>query len=108
MEFRWTIPAQQAPVGILEVYDGNVLGGSAALSFEVLDDNTSQRITLVSSAQLGTVSFGTLISKQIGDVINDLANDKFNIALPSTQTNFRAKLVVTGNLNIRVSILKVS
>jgi hypothetical protein len=45
--------------------------------------------------------------KQLGDVINDLASNKFNIILPSTQTNFRIKMIVTGNLNTGVSILKV-
>ena len=90
------------------MYDGNLLGGTVAISFEVLDTSSNQWIEVISAAQIGAVGIGGTLSKQLGDVINDISNDKFNVSLPSTQTNFRMKLVVTGNIKTGVSIIKVA
>ena len=94
-------------VSIREIYDGKTLGGSATLSFEVKDANSGQWIEILSGADIGAISKGGAVSKQIGDVINDESTDKFNAILPSTATDFRAKLTVTGNINTGVSIIKV-
>ena len=92
---------------IFEVYDFERIGGTAALSFEVFNRNNNTWQELISASSIGTITEGQEVTKQIGDVVNDLSSDKFNVVLPSTQTDFRAKLVVTGNLNTGVSILKV-
>lgn len=93
--------------GLYEAYNTDDFGGSAALSFEVLNNNNNSWHELISASNLGSITQGQSITKQVGDVINDLATDKFNVVLPSTQTDFRAKLIITGNLNVGVSILKV-
>lgn len=90
-----------------EIYDGNALGGSVAISFEVLDDSSGKWIELIPASDIGSFGFGTEVSKQLGDVVNDKSSQKFNVILPSTPTNFRAKLVATGNINTGVSIIKV-
>jgi len=90
---------------IYELYDANTIGGTASISFEVLLDSTW--IELVSASALGTITQGLSLSKIIGDVINDVATNKFNLALPSTQTNFRIKMIVSDHLNIGVSMIKV-
>ena len=90
---------------IYELYDANTIGGTASISFEVLLDSTW--IELISAIDLGTITQGLSLTKTIGDVINDLATNKFNIALPSTQTNFRIKMIVTDHLNIGVSMMRV-
>lgn len=101
------ISAGSGIVEVHEIYDNTAFGGSAAISFEVLDDSSGVWIELVSASEIGAIGFGTSISKQLGDVISDLSEQKFNVILPSTPTNFRAKIVVTGNLNTGVSIIKV-
>lgn len=92
---------------IYQMYDGLKLGGTASISFEILDMGSNQWIEIISSADLGTVTTGGSISKQIGDVIDSVVNNKFNAILPSSPTDFRAKLTVLGNINTGVSIIKV-
>lgn len=94
-------------VSIYEMYDGLLLGGSASISFEILDDVSGQWIELISASDIGTVTTGGSISKQIGDVINDFSSNKFNAVMPSTQTNFRIKMAVVGNINVGISVIKV-
>ncbi len=95
-------------LAMFEVYDALKVGGTGALSFEILEPSSQQWIELLSASELGTITSGSAIKKQLGDVSTDVGSDKFNVALPSTQTDFRAKLIITGNLNIGVSILKVA
>ena len=94
-------------VGIIEMYDAKTLGGNATLSFEVKDANSGQWIEILSGTDIGAITRGGAVSKQIGDVINDVSTNKFNAILPSTSTDFRAKLTVVGNINTGVSIVKV-
>ena len=85
------------------------MGCSAALSFESLDVASCQWINVIKASETDIMVFGL---SGIGDVGNDIqmdiVNNKSNHFLPSTQTGFRAKLVVTGNLNIGVSITMVA
>ena len=92
----------QTVAWVLELYDSNKFGGTASLSFEILDKNSGNFFTAISSAEFGTVSLGQSSVSQIGDTGNKL------FTLPSTQTDFRARLIVTGAIVLGVSILKVS
>ena len=97
-----------ASLNIEEIFDGNFLGGTAEVSFEVLDEGTSTWRELISAVSIGSVTQGTAKIITIGDVINDLVLNKFNFALPSTQTGLRVKLEVTGGgISTGVSIIKV-
>ena len=91
---------------IYELFDSNGTGGTANISFEVLL-GISNWIELISSSDIGAVASGGSLTKTIGDVIND-GNSRFNYSIPSTQTQFRVKMIVTGNLNLGLSIMKVS
>lgn len=92
-----------------ELYDGLQFGGQAQISFEVLDLTTLQWLTLISANDIGAISQGQATTITIGDVINDAANKKFNYALPSTQTAFRAKLsITTATIACGVSIIRMS
>lgn len=94
-------------VRIYEVFDGVALGGTASISFEILDIASQNWITVINASQIGAITNGGSVSKQLGDVVNDVSNNKFNVLLPSTQTGFRAKMIVGGNINTGVSIVKV-
>lgn len=76
-------------------FDQNTKGGTASLSFEELNvaDNTFSEF--ISSVEFGTIAEGDAIKVQLGDVNNLSISGKVYI-LPSTQTGFRAKLVITG------------
>ena len=87
---------------VYELYDSNLFGGTANLSFEILDKNSGNFFTAISSAEFGTISQGQSSVSQIGDT-----GDKL-FTLPSTQTDFRARLIVTGAITLGISILKVS
>jgi len=91
---------------IYELFDANATGGTAKISFDILL-NDSTWVELISATSLGTITSGGSLTKTIGDVINDLSTNKFNFALPSTQTKFRLKMVVVGNLNIGVSMMRI-
>lgn len=98
-------------IGIIfynEIYDRNEFGGgSAAVSFEIKDINGSW-IEFIPSSEFGTVSTGTSIVKQLGDVTTKSISGE-TYALPSTQTDFRAKLTITiGLFRNGVKILRVA
>ena len=94
---------------IFEIYDSNILGGSASLSFESLDIASGQWIEVIKASEIGTISFGLAVLREVGkDIQTDVPNNMFNHFLPSTQTGFRAKLVVTGKLNTGVSVSRVA
>lgn len=86
--------------------DGLTVGGQADLSFEILGSN-GQWIQLIGSAEFGTVTSGDTVIAQIGDVVSRDGTDKVGFILPSTQTNFRAKLTVVNAIETGVTILKV-
>ena len=92
---------------IYEFYDGNNLGGSASISFDVFDETNNVWVEIISGSQIGAITTGGKFTKQLGDLINDESNNKFNVILPSTPTNFRINMNVNGNINTGVSILKV-
>ena len=92
---------------INEIFDGDALGGQADISFEVLNRPLNRFIEYISSASIGAQSFGVDKTIIIGDVINDVSGNKFNFALPSSQTDFQARMTVTGNINVGVSVIKV-
>lgn len=92
-----------------ELYDGLLFGGQAQISFEVLDAATGQWIPLISASDIDAISQGQATTITIGDVINDVTNKKFNYALPSSQTSFRAKLsITTAAITMGVSIMRLA
>lgn len=92
---------------IHEIYDYHRRTGNAQISFEVLAPETSQWIEYISASDIGAVTFGQGVQKQIGSTIeDDPLTNKFNRFLPSSQTQFRSKMVVTGNIRTAISILK--
>ena len=92
---------------IYEVYDFHRRTGSASISFELLESETGQWIEYISAADIGAISQGQAVQKQIGSTIEDNpATNKFNRFLPSSQTQLRTKMVVTGNIRTSVSIIK--
>ena len=90
-----------------EVFDSDIIGGAGAYSLQV-KDITGTWLTLVSATALGTITSGAEITKQVGTVSTDESTNKLNISLPSTQTDFRVRLVVVGNFKTGFSIIKVS
>ena len=94
-------------VAVYELYDPEFFGGTGSLSFEVKDAQGNW-VEMISASDIGTISTGASITKQIGDVQTDVSTSKFNEVLPSTQTDFRAKFVVVGNLSTNVQAIKVS
>ncbi len=89
-----------------EIFDNDLVGGSASLSFQILNIESNQWLTLIPSSEFGTVTQGQDISEQIGDVITKSISGK-TYALPSTQTSFRARLIVTGAITISVTAQRV-
>ena len=87
---------------VYELYDNNNFGGTASLSFQIRDKNSGNFFTAIPASEFGTVSLGVSVVAQIGDT-----GDKL-FTLPSTQTDFRARLIVSGAITIGVSIQKVS
>lgn len=93
---------------IYEMYDNNFFGGTAEVSFNVLDTASNTFRELISASDIGSITQGQAKVITIGDVINDLALNKFNFALPSTQTGLQLILTVTnGGINTGVSIIRV-
>jgi len=92
---------------ISEIYNSDEIGGTASLSFEVFDVIINQWIEILNAGSLNSITAGSAISIQIGDVIPDVGSSKFNAILPSTPTNFRAVLTIFPNINTAVSIIKV-
>jgi len=91
-------------VGSFELYDSNIIGGTAEVSFEV-ENAFGAFLTLIDAASIGSIVQGTNVVKTIGDVINDLGNDKFNYSLPSNQTRFRIRLkILNGSITVGVSV----
>ena len=91
-----------------EMFDGKIFGGSLALSFEVFNLADDNFIEYISASAIGTITEGNNLRKIIGDVIDDLGSEKFNFPLPSTQTDFRAKIIITGGgLTVGISILRI-
>jgi len=92
---------------IYEIYDSNGFGGTASLSFETLNPDTNAWTEFIAASEFGTITDGNSINAQIGDVITKSISGK-TYALPSTQTGFRARLVVTGGgMAISVSAQRV-
>ena len=97
-----------ANADVYELYDANTFGGTASLSFQVKNDSSGNWVTAITSVQIGTITQGEEVVKIIGNVINDVANDKFNFSLPQTQTDFRARLQISGGgLNIGVTVFLI-
>ena len=92
---------------MVEVFDGNEFGGTAFISFEVKDAFEGWA-EIISSSDIGAVSEGDPLAIQLGDVVTNVALRKINVVLPSTQTDLRVKMIVTGNLSTNVQIIKVS
>lgn len=88
-------------------FDQNTKGGTASLSFLEKDLASSTFTELIPSSEFGTITEGQAVKEQIGDVNNVSVTEK-SYFLPSTQTNFQAKLTVTGGgIETGVSITKV-
>jgi len=87
--------------------DSLSFGGSASVSFEVRNPFTDTWGQLISSSEFGTIGVGRTLITQIGDVTTTSVSGK-TYALPSTQTDFRARLRVTNALETGVSIQKIS
>lgn len=92
---------------IYELYDSNEIGGTASLSFEVKDVNEGLWSEFIAASEFGTISTGAAIVSQVGDV-NTISISGKTYALPSTQTNFRAKYTITNDgFKNGVSMIKV-
>ena len=79
--------------------DEKLSGGTAYLSFEIIDANGLWRtLDGMSSADIGTISEGGNVSKTFGAVSG--------LFIPSSQSLFRAKLHVSGGMEIGVSIIR--
>jgi len=92
VEYVWTRTLNVSNannVGVYECYDANAIGGTAALSFE-LKDSEGDWFEIIASSEFGTVTQGNAVAVQVGDTLTK------KYALPSTQSDFRAKLTVTG------------
>lgn len=103
-------PANQSIVinNVTDVFDGNLKGGTASLSFDELDVSSNIFTEFIPASEFGTISEGENIKRQIGDVSN-IAQSGKTYFLPSTQTGFRVKLSVTGGgIETSVSIRKIS
>jgi len=87
---------------VSSILDSLVSSGVASLSFEIKNQDGTW-FEAIASSQFGTVTDGNSVTVQIGDTLTK----RFN--LPSTQTDFRGKLVITsGGIEVGVDILKVS
>lgn len=78
---------------IYEMFDALLFGGTASLSFESLEPNTGQWIEIISASEIGTISEGQAISKQIGDTATDT---NLNKLLYSDFASLRAVLTITN------------
>lgn len=90
-----------------EIYDGLLFGGTSALSFEEINIATGQWQEVISSSEFGTVSQGSEIVQEIGDV-NTVSISGKTYALPSTQNGFRAKLTTTGAISTGISARRIA
>lgn len=89
-----------------ELFDNNLFGGLASISFEVFDGISW--IEYISASALGTIINMGIATRTIGDVIADIANENFAKPLPSTQTDFRIKLIISGGgINLKVTGVKI-
>lgn len=104
----YTETGNQTTVNIFEVFDANFSGGSGALSFDVRNSESGDFGELIPASEFGTITDGIEdVIKQVGDVTTISVSGK-TYALPSTQTDFRAKYTITvGALKNAVTILKV-
>jgi len=90
-----------------ELFDANVFGGTAQIDFEIKDIAGNFNI-LIPASEFDLITEGSApVVIQIGDTNNVSKTDKVYY-LPSTQTDFRAKLTITGTIETGVSIIKVS
>ena len=108
--WTWEVEGGEAMViSIYEIYDALTMGGTGSLTFEVRDPETDTWSEFIASSEFGTITQGaSAIIEQIGDVTTKSVSGK-TYALPSTQTDFRAKYSITVNaLKNAVSIQKVA
>jgi len=85
---------------LYEIYDALKFGGNAQVSFELRDSNDVW-FEAIASTEFGTITQGQSVVVQIGDTLTK----KF--FLPSTQTDFRAKLTVSsGGINTGIGIIR--
>lgn len=101
------VPRAFHPIILTGMFDSLTTNGEAKLSFEILDDASKKWLELIASSEFGTVTEGQEVVSQIGDV-NTISVSGYTYALPSTQTNFRGKLTVSGGIETGVTIHKVS
>lgn len=101
-----TTPYTITPLTFSNFLDLLTQGGQAALSFEVLGSG-GQWFEIISSGELGTVTQGQKIQKQIGDVVSRSSVDKVGFILPASQTDLRALLTVTNSIETGVTIFMV-
>lgn len=97
-------------INIFEIYDAMAFGGTANVSFEVFDTASSSWINLIPASEIGTISNGQSISRQIGDVISR-SGGSVGYILPSNFSSFRARLDMLGSkggLFTGVSIIRVA
>ena len=83
----------------VSLIDEKLSGGTAYLSFEIIDTNGLWRtLEGMSSSDIGTISNGQNVTKTFGAVTG--------LFIPSSQSLFRAKLHVSGGMEIGVSIIR--
>lgn len=89
------------------VTDSLTTGGQAELSFEIKSQNDGSWNEYIAASEFGTITAGEKVTKQVGD--NDTTSQSgLTYTLPSTQTDFRAKLIITNGINTGVSVIKVA
>ena len=95
-------------MSIFEVYDANVMGGTGSISFEIRNPLKNTWGNFIPASEFGTITDGDVdLIEQVGDVNTKSISGK-TYALPSTQTDFRAKYSVGGVLKNSVSILRIA
>ncbi len=84
-----------------DAMDDAIVGGTAAISFEVKDGNNDWFETIPSS-EVGAITEGQKTVFEVGEAVS-------GHVLPSTQTHFRAKLTVTGGgIETSASLVRVA
>lgn len=91
---------------ITSILDDITTDGIAKLTFEVRNPETGVFQELIDENEFGTIAQGESITVQIGDVITKSISGQ-TYSLPSTQTDFRGKLVVTGGIVTGVALQKI-
>lgn len=93
-------------VSVYEMFDANIFGGTAALSFEALEPQTDQWIEVISPSQIGSISQGKQVAIPLGDT---MAQTNLNALLASNYAGFRAKLTITiAAIQTAVSIQRLA